>query len=104
MTDGGQDYQRYGGQDLTKVDRSLTVYATDDHDVMRKAVYWGTYGKKGDEPRRWVNVAEMSNEHLDACILNLGSRMHPTIKKTMANELEYRINNNIIVTDNESSN
>lgn len=99
MTDGGQDYQRYGGQDMSKIDRSLTVYQTDDHDVMRKAVYWGTYGKSGDEPRRWVHIADMSNDHLTNCIELFSGRIAPMIKKTMIDELEYRSKNNIHVTD-----
>ena len=99
MTDGGQDYQRYGGQDMSKIDRSLTVYQTDDHDVMRKAVYWGTYGKSGDELRRWVFIADMSDDHITNCIKNMGGKINHTIEKTMRDELEYRSKNNIHVTD-----
>lgn len=99
MVDGGQDYQRYGGANLNKVDRSLTVYVSDDHEVMRKAAYWGTYGKKGDEPRRWVHIADMTDDHLEACIKNLGGRISPMIEKTMVNELEYRTKNDIHVRD-----
>ena len=99
MVDGGQDYQRYGGADLDKVDTSLTIYVSDDHEQMRKSVYWGTYGKNGDQPRRWIHIADMTDDHLINCLKHMGGKIHPIIAKTMNDELQYRSKNEIHVRD-----
>ncbi len=99
MVDGGLDYQRYGGADLDKVDRTLTVYVSDDHEQMRKSVHWGTYGKEGNEARRWIQIADMTDNHLINCLKHFQGTMNPIIAKTMNDELQYRSKNEIHVRD-----
>lgn len=98
MLDGGTEYQRYGGVDLDLVDRSGTVYLTDGFDKCRKAPIWGTYGKKGNEPRKDVSISEMTDEHLEAVITEYGSRMEKWRLALMLQEVEKRaeeLNNSI---------
>lgn len=102
MVDGGLDYQRYGGMDMLKVDRSPTVYlSTDpqDHNKMRTSFHWGSYGKNGDQPVKWMTPSEMSNDHIKNIIEKLGARLAPWTLKIFERELEYRKENNIIIQD-----
>ena len=87
MLDGGLDYVRRsisGGEQL------LTVYHDDPHEVIRDAVTWGTFGKNGDEPLKYVAVADMSTEHLQACLETQKATMYPAMYSVMQDELEYR--------------
>ena len=86
MLDGGCDYVRFSANGDEEM---LTVTSDDSHEVIREAVKWGTYGKDGDEPLRYVTIADMSSEHLEACLYTQES-MSQSIRKVMKDELEYR--------------
>lgn len=65
MVDGGHDYARYGAADMNQIVK--TTYTLDDpHPVVRQVVCWGTRGIKGDEPVRFITLADMNDEHLAA--------------------------------------
>lgn len=88
MIDGGLDYVRssaHGDEEY------LTVYSDEGHDYIRRRVTWGTRGINGDEPLRYVPIAEMSTDHIEAC-LETQTRMYPQIRKVMEDELAFRIN------------
>jgi hypothetical protein len=99
MVDGGNNYQRYGGVNLTLVDTSLTVYLSEDHLVNRDAAHWGNRGKDGRSPLSYKSVEEMSNDHLANIIKDMGGKIEPWFEKIIVQELEYRDINNIIVPD-----
>lgn len=102
MIDGGLEYQRYGGMDMLKVDRSPTVYLStdpEDHTKMRASFHWGSYGKNGDQPVKWMTPSEMSNDHVENIIKNLGHRIAPWTLKIFERELEYRKQHNILIQD-----
>ena len=99
MVDGGTAYQRYGGKDLDLVDRSSTVYLSDDHLVNRDAAHWGNRGKDGRSPLSYKSVAEMSNDHLTNVIEDMSGKMEPWFERIIVKEVEYRDINNIIVLD-----
>ena len=87
MLDGGLDYVRRsisGGEQL------LTVYHDDPHEVIRDAVTWGTFGKNGDESLKYVAIADMSTEHLQACLETQKANMRSAMYRVMQDELEYR--------------
>lgn len=90
MLDGGTDYQRYGGVDLSLVDLSGTIYLTDGFEKCRTAPIWGSYGKDGTEPLKFMSVSEMENEHLEAVIKELGHRVEKWRLNLMLQELEDR--------------
>ena len=90
MLDGGTDYQRYGGVDLSLIDLSGTVYLTDGFEKCRTAPIWGSYGKDGDQPLKFMSVSEMETEHLEAVIKELGHRIEKWRLNLMLQELENR--------------
>jgi hypothetical protein len=94
FTDGGNDYQRYGGA----ADLSLTVYMSKDHERNRQALHWGTRGKDNKQPLKWVKIAEMSNDHLKAC-LETQFLMANYVRFIMETEIEYRQMNGISIED-----
>lgn len=96
MIDGGLSYQRRSANG-DEVDDSLFLYE-DEFAVIRDEVTWGTYGKNGDQPLRYVPVSEMSNDHIQA-VLDLQGRIHPNIREVLIMEREYRIENMIEVRD-----
>ena len=90
MLDGGTDYQRYGGVDLSLIDLSGTVYLTDGFEKCRTAPIWGSYGKDGDQLLKFMSVSEMETEHLEAVIKELGHRVEKWRLDLMLEELENR--------------
>ena len=99
MVDGGTDYQRYGGLNLDLVDRSSTIYLSDDHMMNRSAAHWGGRGKDGRDPLSYKSIADMSNDHIINILLDMGGKIAPWMERIMNDEMLYRINNNIIIND-----
>ena len=67
MVDGGQEYGRYGGKDLSLVE---TNYLYDDapFEQIREVIHRGGRGKNGDEPLKYVKLSEVDDEWLQAII------------------------------------
>ena len=86
MLDGGLDYVR---SSANGDEWMLTICSDDPHEVIRDAVKWGTYGKNGDEPLKYVAISDMSTQHLQAC-LDTVKTMRPALYKVMQDEVEYR--------------
>ena len=87
--DGGLYYVRssaWGDEQL------MTVTTEDDHEQVREACVWGTYGINGDQPLQHKKLADMDRDHINA-VLETYPQMHGGIKTAMLNELEYRRNN-----------
>lgn len=87
MLDGGLDYVRSSANGDEEM---LTVTSDDNHEAIREVVTWGTYGKNGDETMVHVKIADMSTQHLQACLDTQKSTMRPALYKVMQDELEYR--------------
>lgn len=66
IIDGGLDYSRRSVNIEPAED--LSVYVGDDHQHIRTAFCWGTYGINGDQPRRWVALADLDTDHIDAIL------------------------------------
>lgn len=86
MLDGGLSYVRCSANGDEEM---LTVTTDDSHEVIREVVTWGTYGKSSDETLVHVKIADMSTQHLQAC-LDTQKTMRPALRKVMQDELEYR--------------
>jgi hypothetical protein len=99
MIDGGTDYQRYGGKDLSLVDSSSTIYLSDDHMMNRSAAHWGNRGKDGRSPLSYKSIADMSNDHIINILLDMGGKIAPWMERIMNDEILYRINNKIVIND-----
>lgn len=85
--DGGCDYLRRIGS--IRECKELSVYSDDSHEVIREAMHWGTRGREGSEPLRYIALKDMTSDHIQAC-LDTQHRMHPHFRKAMEDELEYR--------------
>jgi hypothetical protein len=63
-----------------------------NHEYMRISFRWGTYGKSGNEPLRWISLDEISDDHLKNIIQHLwdnGEGLSPTMA-LMITETVYR--------------
>lgn len=70
------------------------------HEEFREIFEWGTYGKNGNEPLRFIKLKDISDNHLDNIITHLIS--NGTIGRAldlMHIERGYRGVNNISVPD-----
>ena len=99
MVDGGTDYQRYGGKDLSLVDSSSTIYLSDDHMMNRSAAHWGNRGKDGKSSLSYKSIADMSNDHIINILLDMGGKIAPWMERIMDDEMLHRITNNIVIND-----
>jgi len=99
MVDGGTDYQRYGGKDLSLVDSSSTIYLSDNHELNRSAAHWGNRGKDGREALSYKSIADMSNDHIINILLDMGGKIAPWMEDIFDKEILYRINNKITIDD-----
>jgi hypothetical protein len=95
MVDGGLDYIR---RSANGDEFDASVYLDDEYALVREQVTWGTYGKNGDQPLRWVPVSEMSNDHIQA-VLDTQNHMHPNLREVLMMERQYRIENLIEIRD-----
>lgn len=88
MVDGGTDYLRRNVHDDAPYDE-LSVYSDDSFDVIRSSLHWGTYGPKGDQPKRYVSLDSMSDNHIRA-ILDTQSQVQGQLRKWFEAELASR--------------
>lgn len=71
--DGGKSYVRCG----TSTDQTLITITTDDPwETARNYIEWGTYGPNGDQPHRYVTLAEMDTDHITK-VLELLTEQQP---------------------------
>ena len=90
MLDGGLDYVRcsaHGDEEM------FTLMSDADHELIRLIVTWGTYGREGDQLITHVLIADMDDDHLQACLDTQKATMRPALYKVMQDELEYRNEN-----------
>lgn len=87
MVDGGDEYAR---RNINKVPaKELTVTEEDNFEVIREHLTWGTYGKNGDQPLRYIPLCEMEDDHIKA-IFDDGYCLHPFRRQCMEKELKLR--------------
>ena len=89
MVDGGLEYVHRSAHG-DEVD--LCLYDDAPHIIQASVLKWGTYGINGDQPLKYVTIAEMDTAHIEAVLKNVSS-INPAIKTAMQNELEYRNDN-----------
>jgi len=93
MVDGGLDYVRRSahGDEVC-----MELYSSEPFEVQREVIVWGTYGKEGRDPLKYVAVAEMETEHLKK-VLEIPT-IRPHIRSCMEEELGFRkdVNENAV--------
>ena len=90
MVDGGLDYCRRNVNVTPYHDQS--VYLDDPYVIVREAFTWGTRGKSGNEPLRYVPMSELSNNHIYA-ILDTQKQISQWVRDLFNKELKYREEN-----------
>jgi hypothetical protein len=87
MVDGGISYTRRSWyQDGNGED--LSVYSDDPHTKIREWFRWGTYGKEGKGPLKWVAIKNLETAHIKAILDEGYARTY--IKKIFEDEIELR--------------
>ena len=85
VVDGGLDYVRATVHDDQI---SLALYDTEPHEVQAQYLTWGSFGIRGDQPRRDIPIAEMETSHLEAVLREC--RPTEVLKNCKKKELELR--------------
>lgn len=93
--DGGLDYIRYGGKDLSLVE-SNCLYDDEPFEVLREHIFRGGRGIDGKQPLKYVKLSEVDNEWLGA-IIDYEEQYRPSNPHLKWYNLEndYRNKNNI---------
>jgi hypothetical protein len=87
MVDGGLDYIR---RTITKVPaKDMSVWDNDPHELIREAFHWGTRGKDGNQPLKYIPLSSMDADHIEA-ILETQHHIASNIRKVFMDELKYR--------------
>jgi len=97
--DGGLSYLRRGFHEPSDYE-DLSLNEDSTFEVIRENLHWGTSGKSGNEPLRYIPISQMTNEHI-MNILRKTEQGGNKIRKFLAMEWEYRKQNNILIEDNE---
>jgi ribosomal protein L32 len=80
MTDGGLEYHRYGAADMSKIE-ILSIHRSEPFESIKKKLLWGTYGKKGGQPLKYVLLNDCESDHLHAILKNVHgiNPLHETV-------------------------
>jgi hypothetical protein len=86
MVDGGLDYLRRNLHDDAPY-TELSVYSDAPHAVIREVFKWGTRGKDGKQPLKFVVLKDMTTDHIEA-ILETQS-LPDYMRKIFLDELDF---------------
>lgn len=85
--DGGLAYTRTSVNKVPAED--ISTYVGDNYEDTRRIFKWGTYGKDGRQPLKWVPVKDMSSNHIKA-VLETQKYIPNWIRSIFRAELEFR--------------
>ena len=85
--DGGREYLRRVGE-MDYEDTSL--YFEDSIGLTREVFKWGTYGKQGRDPLKYVKLMDLTTEHINA-IIRTQTHLPVHVTDLFKMELVYRI-------------
>lgn len=66
FTDGGNQYLRRSVNAIPAT--ALDVTTESPFRVQREAFVWGTYGKTGKDPLKWVKLSALTDDHIKAIL------------------------------------
>jgi len=67
----------------------VSVRLEDGHDAVREIPIWGTRGKDGKQPIKFVAIKDMDTDHLQAC-LDTQDQMKQSLRLAMEYEIKFR--------------
>lgn len=92
--DGGTSYTKRNFGD--KGYSELSIYAGED-DILKIREYftWGSYGPKGDQPKHYILLKDMSNGHINSILETQWHIKDSYVENIFKMELQYRRENNL---------
>jgi hypothetical protein len=88
LVDGGHDYLR---RKLTSVPaEELSVTTEDSIERIREVFTWGSYGKNGDEPKKYILLKDMTDSHLCAILETQQHIKGTEVYNVFIREKQYR--------------
>jgi hypothetical protein len=86
MVDGGNEYERYGANDMTMIEPKY-IYADDDFEIVRKYAVRGSRGVDGKQPLTWIAICDIKDDYLWAILEYGGPEWHLDL---IRKEIKYR--------------
>ena len=87
--DGGLDYRRVISSG-NPVYEDFSLWSDSPFDMVAERLLWGTYGPKGDQPRRWVPLKECETDHLQAILRTQPHVYGGVVEKVIKHWLNWR--------------
>lgn len=87
FVDGGREYVRCGGN-LDQPPIQLTIYDDGTHKTRREHLEWGSCGKSGKEPLRYIKIKDLTDDHMDNIIKNVPIK--GLVMETIVQEQKFR--------------
>jgi hypothetical protein len=88
--DGGLEYTKRGFENVRDYEE-LSVSANAPFEEIRAAFSWGTYGKSGKDPLKWILLKDMEASHIQA-ILDSKQVLGHKVEEWFKAELKLRLN------------
>ena len=89
MIDGGHEYVRYGGKDLSKIE-VFTVFDTDNFKFVRRYASRGGRGVDGKEPLTYTKLCDMNDSWLQAVLDYYPTEADNSHLRLIKKEIKYR--------------
>lgn len=89
-TDGGTSYMRSIGTDFIDLSEVTSEEEENWFEKVRETFEWGSYGPKGDQPKHYIKLKDMTTEHLQAILDTQHHIKHSYVEEWFKLELEYR--------------
>jgi hypothetical protein len=95
--DGGLDYLSRSCPSVMY--EELSVSNNDPFEKIRESLEWGSYGKYGNQPLHWIPICMLTDNHIRV-ILENRKQGNLWFREYLYEELQYRIDHNITIQDN----
>lgn len=89
VTDGGLSYFHRSQNDFEAEDLSIVVDELIPHSIVREYMVWGTRGKDGKSPLKFVSVKDMTTDHIEA-VIETQVQINAFFRQSFQKELEWR--------------
>lgn len=90
MVDGGLEYLRRNVHDDAPYEE-LSVTLEDSFETVRESFCWGTRGKEGKDPLKWVELMNLATDHVEAILdTQFAPGQESWVKELMEKELAFR--------------
>lgn len=91
IVDGGNEYLRRSINEVPPED--LTVYLSDDFEIVRMAFVWKSYGKNLEHAPNGIYIAlcDMTDDHIESILTTQNHIRGTFVEKLFIDELKYRL-------------